>query len=245
MISGSFRWAYIGGVLTVALAFAAAVAGDPDSAQVPKILGPRFDLYDDFERDNPTGWDFTDRAAWRIKADGPRGNRVLEQFQPSKYEPAVRSPFNIALLNRIDAADFTMDVKVRSTARDYGHRDLCLFFGHQDASHFYYVHLGKQADEHANSIFIVSGKPRVSIAESRTMGTPWTDGWHRVRLVRHVEDGLIQVYFDDMNQPVMTAHDRTFTHGRVGVGSFDDTGMFDDVEIRGEAHSAKAQSRPG
>ena len=67
---------------------------------------------------------------------------------------------------------FVLDVKVRSTTRDYGHRDLCLFFGHQDPSHFYYVHLGKQADEHANSIFIVNGKPRVSIAESRTRARP-------------------------------------------------------------------------
>ena len=25
-------------------------------------------LRDDFERDEPTGWDFTDRAAWRISA---------------------------------------------------------------------------------------------------------------------------------------------------------------------------------
>jgi hypothetical protein len=229
----------------VTVALAATGAGQPDSSQDPKTLGPRFDLYDDFERDEPTGWDFTDRAAWRIKAFGPGGNRVLEQFQPSKYEPAVRSPFNIALLERIDVGDFTMDLKVRSTARDYGHRDLCLFFGHQDASHFYYVHLGKQADEHANSIFIVGGKPRVSIAESRTQGTPWTDGWHRVRLVRHVNDGLIQVYFDDMNHPVMTAHDRTFTHGRVGVGSFDDTGMFDDLELTGETVRAKAPRPSG
>jgi hypothetical protein len=196
--------------------------GDP-----PGVL-----LHDDFERDEPTGWDFTDRAAWRISRDGPGRNRVLDQFQASKYEPAVRSPLNIALAKGVEAGDFIMDLKVRSTARDYGHRDLCLFFGHQDASHFYYVHLGKQADEHANSIFIVNGKPRVSIAESRTTGTPWTDGWHRVRLVRRSRDGLIQVYFDDLDHPAMTARDRTFTRGRIGVGSFDDTGMFDDVEIK-------------
>ena len=39
-----------------------------------------------------------------------------------------------------------------------------------------------------------------------------------------VKDGLIQVFFDDMDHPAMTAHDRTFAHGRIGVGSFDDTG---------------------
>ena len=191
----------------------------------------------------PTGWDFTDPSAWRITTLESGKNKVLEQFRASKYEPSVRSPFNIALARNLDLADFVMDVKVRSTTRDYGHRDLCLFFGHQDPSHFYYVHLGKAADEHANSIFLVNGKPRVSIAESRTKGTPWTDGWHHVRLVRNVKDGLIQVFFDDMDHPAMTAHDRTFDHGRIGVGSFDDTGMFDDLEVRGEAHKTATGSR--
>jgi hypothetical protein len=200
-------------------------------------------FHDDFERGEAGNWEFTDRAAWRIATVGEKKNRVLEQFQASKYEPPVRSPLNIALAPGVDVADFTLDVKVRSTARDYGHRDLCLFLGYQDPSHFYYVHLGKAADEHANSIFLVDGKPRVSIAESRTPGTNWTDGWHHVRLLRQVESGTILVYFDDMERPAMTAHDRTFAHGKVGVGSFDDTGMFDDFTLRGERFSAPPRSQ--
>jgi hypothetical protein len=188
----------------------------------------------DFERDQATGWDFTDKSAWRIKRLDDQHTQVLELFQASKYQPAVRSPLNIALLQGHDLANFVLDLKVRSTTRDYGHRDICLFFGHQDPSHFYYVHLGKQADDAANSIFLVNGKPRVSIAEKRTEGTPWTDGWHHVRIVRNVKDGLIQVYFDDMKSPAMSAHDQTFGHGRLGVGSFDDTGMFDEIRIWGK-----------
>src|SRR5262249_3902032 len=140
---------------------------------------------------------------------------------------------NIALITGKVFAGFELDVDLRSTTRDYGHRDLCLIFGYQNPSHFYYVHLGKQADAAANSIFLVNDKPRVSIAEKRTDGTPWTDGWHHVRIVRSAESGLIGVYFDDMKTPVMTAHDRTFLDGRIGVGSFDDTGMFDQIRIRG------------
>jgi hypothetical protein len=196
---------------------------------------------DDFERDEPGGWDFTDKAAWRIARSGDdRHGRVLEQFRQSRYQPPVRSPLNIALVQGHDLADFVLDVDVRSTGRDYGHRDLCLFFGHQDPSHFYYVHLGKQADAAANSIFLVDGAPRVSIAEKRTQGTPWTEGWHHVRIVRAVHDGRIEVYFDDMTTPAMTAHNRSFIHGRLGVGSFDDTGMFDGIRLRGKEHRAAA-----
>ncbi len=234
----TWKKARLAGTLILVVAFdapglAQGIAG-PSS---PREQAPLEQVFrDDFERDEPTGWDFTDRSAWRIAEAGPGRDRALELFRASKYEPAVRSPLNIALAQNVDVTELVLDVKVRSTTRDYGHRDLCLFFGHQDPSHFYYVHLGKQADEHANSIFIVNGKPRVTIAEKRTSGTPWTDGWHHVRLVRHVGDGLIQVFFDDMDHPTMTAHDRTFSHGRVGIGSFDDTGMFDEIEVRSQRY---------
>jgi hypothetical protein len=206
-------------------------AGGPDSKPVA--------LRDDFERDEPDGWDFTDESAWRIVREPGRGGRVLELFRASKYEPAVRSPFNIALRRGAELGAFVMDVKVRSTTRDYGHRDICLIFGYVDPSHFYYVHIAKEADPHANSIFLVDGKPRVSIAESRTKGTAWTDGWHDVRLRRAPGSGLIEVFFDDMKHPIMTAHDKTFASGRIGLGSFDDTGMFDDLIVTpaGEAQA--------
>lgn len=189
-------------------------------------------IQDDFERESPEGWDFTDPAAWRIAKEGEGGNHVLELFQGSDYKPPVRSPLNIALVKETELGGFEMDVKVRSTTRDYGHRDLCVFFGHQDPSHFYYVHIAKEADPHAHSVFLVNGEPRVSIAESRTEGVRWTDDWHHVRVIREPESGLIEVYFDDMTKPIMTAHDKTFAHGRIGLGSFDDTGMFDDLIVK-------------
>lgn len=199
----------------------------------PKVAGELPLVFqDDFERDEPGDWYFTDPKAWKITR--VEGNRVLDQHKLSVYETKVRSPFNVGLAKKIEVTDFVMDLKVHSTCRDYGHRDLCLFFGYQDPSHFYYAHLGKEADEHANSIFIVNDKPRVSIAETRTQGTPWTDGWHHVRIVRNVDDGLIAVYFDDMDKPAMTTHDKTFLHGRIGVGSFDDTGQFDMIQVWGK-----------
>jgi hypothetical protein len=51
--------------------------------------------------------------------------------------------------------------------------------------------------------------------------------------VRRIEDGAIEVYFDDLTTPVMTATDKRFSWGRVGIGSFDDTGNWDDVTLRG------------
>ena len=48
------------------------------------------------------------------------------------------------------------------------------------------------------------------------------------------ETGEIRAYLDDMTEPILTARDRTLGHGLVGVGSFDDTGAFDDLELRSD-----------
>lgn len=184
----------------------------------------------DFEDGSLDEWQATDPSAWKIEEE-PDGGKVLALFGESNYQPEVRSPFNINLIKGIEIGSFVLELKLKSTTEDYNHRDLCLFFGYQDPSHFYYVHLGKTADPHANSIFIVDGEPRVSIATTRSDGTDWDEKWHRVRLVRDLGKGTIEVYFDDMNQPIMTAkHDR-FASGRIGVGSFDDTGQFDDIRL--------------
>jgi hypothetical protein len=110
---------------------------------------------------------------------------------------------------------------------------MCLFFGWQGPEKFYYAHLAKKTDDRANQVFIVNDKPREKISKSTTPGTPWSSGWHHVKLVRRVKDGTIEVYFDDMKKPAMTAVDRTFTWGQVGVGSFDDTGNWRAVKVWG------------
>jgi len=185
----------------------------------------------DFEDGKVDAWQAADDNAWRIE-DG-RGGKVLALSGKSDYKPQVRSPLNINVVRDISVGSFVLELKMLSTTKDYAHRDLCLFFGHQDPSHFYYVHIANKSDAHSNSIFIVDGKPRVSIAKTRTEGTKWDDNWHTIRLVRDVDKGTIEVFFDDMAEPIMTAIDKRFASGRIGVGSFDDTGRFDDIRLWG------------
>jgi len=185
----------------------------------------------DFEDDDIGDWKATDPTAWRIES-GNNG-KVLALHKQSEYQPQVRSPVNINLIRNVIVGSFVLELKMHSTTRDYGHRDMCLFFGYQDPRHFYYVHIANQSDAHANSIFIVDAEPRVSIAETRTTGTKWDDDWHTVRLVRDAEKGTIEVFFDDKPEPIMTAVNDRFDWGGIGVGSFDDTGQFDDVKLWG------------
>jgi hypothetical protein len=52
--------------------------------------------------------------------------------------------------------------------------------------------------------------PRTMITVNQATGTPWTEGWHRLKVIRKVEDGTIEVFFDSMDKPLMTAQDKTF-----------------------------------
>jgi hypothetical protein len=189
-------------------------------------------FFDNFQAEPDDRWEQSDPKAWKI-ADH-NGNRVYNQFQQSKVETPVRSPFNRALVKDRVLGDLVLDVQLQSTIKDYDHRDMCLFFGFQDAAHFYYVHFGKKADDHANQVFIVNNEPRKKISTTSTVGTPWTDDWHHTRVIRNTGTGAIEVYFDDMEKLAMTATDKTFTWGQVGIGTFDDTGNFDDVGIYGK-----------
>jgi len=191
----------------------------------PKLL-----FTEDFTR-GAERWSPTDPKVWKV-IDTKEG-KAYSQFAQSKYKPKHRSPLNYALVKDLLVGDFVLTAKCQSTVKDYGHRDLCLFFGHQGPDRFYYAHLAKKADDRANQIFIVNQADRKKISKTSTDGTNWTDGWHALKLVRKVGDGTIEVYFDDMTKPIMTATDRTFTWGAVGVGSFDDTGNWRDIKVEG------------
>ncbi|WP_417390347.1 hypothetical protein [Gimesia sp.] len=205
---------------------------EPD--QVPqKMQGLPLLFHENFESGKADHWEPTDDKAWKMIHQGD--NHVFSLTKKrSKFEPPVRSPYNRALLKNINVSDFIFDVKLQSTIPDYGHRDLCLFFGYKDDAHFYYVHFGKKMDDHANQIFIVNDKPRTKISTKTTPGTDWDDEWHQARVERDTESGSIKIYFDNMEEPVMTATDKTFLTGRVGIGSFDDTGNFDELLLFGK-----------
>ncbi|MDA7979851.1 MAG: hypothetical protein MPJ50_13875 [Pirellulales bacterium] len=207
---------------------------------LPLVFATDFESTD--AGDLPAEFEFTDAAAWKIESVEERGN-VLSQHKASSYQPPHRSPHNVGLVKDLWVRDLVLTARVRSTIRDYGHRDACVFFGHRDAAHFYYVHFGKQTDDHANQVFIVNDAARTKISDRTTTGTPWDDSWHHVKIVRNTEQGDIKVYFDNMETPVMEASSKAFVSGRVGLGSFDDTTQWDDVRIYGQVVEGAVKHR--
>ncbi len=176
-------------------------------------------------------WETSDEKSWTYRE--VEGNHVFGiKRRKSDYEPKVRSPRHIALIKDVRASDLVITFRVRSTKDTGNHRDCCVFFNYQDPENYYYVHLGAKPDPHSGQIMIVKGEPRLAITKNEKK-TRWNDDWHQVKLVRNAATGTIEVYFDDMETPHMTAVDATFGEGRIGIGSFDDMNDFDDIKVYG------------
>src|SRR5688500_14456766 len=186
-------------------------------------LKPRID-----EKRGLADWDLDGNGRWRVSGQ----TLVLEK--EGVPGGTLRRPAALAMLNGDPLTDLTMKLELRSTApADLAVRDVQLIVGYQSPSQFYYVHLSAKTDAVHNGIFIVDNADRKRIDQPNPMAYLTDQAWHRLRLERNVRTGSITVFFDDNPTPILSAVDKTLTWGRVGVGSFDETGEFRNVEVTG------------
>lgn len=148
----------------------------------------------------------------------------------------IRRPAAFAILNMKPLQSVTVDADIRSTAPlDVIRRDLDFVVGYESPTRFYYVHLAGINDSVHNGIFLVDNADRRRI-DSGTGKPQLRDSlWHHVRVERDGASGRISVYAGQSKVPVLQAVDKTICCGRVGLGSFDDTGEFRRITIGGFA----------
>jgi hypothetical protein len=221
------------------LVFALAIAAPLMAADLP--AGYKVLYEQNFDNESSLKqFQMTDTNAWKfVKTDDGHGGS-MELVQQSKYKPIVRSPVNIALIANKVFNDFVLEADMIQTGKEYGHRDMCIFYGFQSPTNFYYTHIATAADPNAHNTFIVDGAPRKNFATETTKGVNWgLNVWHKVRIERTVNDGMIKVYFDDMTKPIMVAQNDKFKSGGIGFGSFDDTGRVDNIRIWGPSVETK------
>jgi len=186
----------------------------------------------DFETGSAEGWRPNDPARWRVADDN--GSKVYELTAPGT-PGAVRAPTSWSVLAEYDVGSFELMGRLRcDTDPATAARDMCVIFHYQDPAHFYYVHFAGTSDGVHNIIGLVDGADRVKINAEPAGGSVFrlTDrAWHVFKVTCDASTGEIRAYLDDMTAPILTARDRTLGHGLVGVGSFDDTGAFDDIGL--------------
>jgi hypothetical protein len=113
-----------------------------------------------------------------------------------------------------------------------------IVFAYHDPAHFDYAHLSTdyaQKQPVHNGIFHVYGGERVRISsEKGPAAFPALDRWYRVKLNYDGKTGEVNVTVDGHAVPALHAVDVSLGAGQVGVGSFDETGDFRNVQIAGQ-----------
>jgi hypothetical protein len=201
----------------------------------------------DFENRRAAGWKSNQPEHWRVtEHDGSLVYELTAPGEPGK----VRAPSSWSLLAGHDVTSFVFTGRLQCKADTTNpQRDMCVFFHFQDPTHFYYVHFSATSDAFHNIIGLANGVDRIKInLESAGKSTfRLTDiKWHDFKVTYEAATGTIQAYLDDMGTPILTAVDKTLDHGLVGVGSFDDTGYFDDIKLWGDVppREARIQAPP-
>jgi hypothetical protein len=186
----------------------------------------------DFESGMADGFKPHDQSSWAVVDEG--GNFAYCLKKPGGQTGAIRKPGAYSILETPSFSTFTLTAEVKCLRdRSVKGRDVIIVFGYQDDTHFYYAHLSNVSDQVHNRILVVNGADRAPIGSEVTIPRLAEASYYTVRLRRHYESGLIEVYVGDMDWPVMTAVDRTFGSGSIGFGSFDDSACFDDIRVVG------------
>ena len=186
----------------------------------------------DFENSSLDDWYLPDAEVWKVKNES--GNHVLHLSEGGLMGSNPRRPVRFALFKPGCVSSFDLRLRLRKDPKQ-GESDLLIAFGYQDRLHFYYAHLSnddKNPRAH-NGLFKVDNADRLRIAGLGAKPALPDAEWHAVRIVRNAESGSIKVFMDEQSAPLFQIIDKSIARGLVGFGSFNDTGVFDDIVLTG------------
>ena len=174
-------------------------------------------------------WSAPIGADWRVSTD--EGVETLHLLTARPKPDSPRKPIQYALAETEPLTKFTLECEVR---RIMPKGSLIIVYAWQDESHFNYLHLsddsGAQQPVH-NGVFHVYGGDRVRISSDRGPGTLTTGGWHKVRMTYDASTGMLEAWVDGKTSPSLKAADLSLGAGRIGLGSFFNTGSFRNFKL--------------
>jgi hypothetical protein len=198
----------------------------------PALLAGGANWTIDFENRSLDDWYLPDPEVWTISNES--GNHVLHLTEGGLMGMNPRRPVRFGLFKPGCVGNFDLRLRLRKDPKQ-GESDLLIAFGYQDRLHFYYAHLsndGENPKAH-NGLFKVDNADRLRIAGLGAKPALSDAKWHDVRIERNTASGSIKVFMDKEPTPIFQVIDSSLAHGLVGFGSFNDTGVFDDIVLSG------------
>jgi len=196
--------------------------------------------YIDFEEGRNGSWtNYTPGGgtpSWTIVNDGSYGGSNALQLDSVTAAEGMNVLGAYRTINNVQADNFELGVKIRSTSSS-SWRDIGIVFGYQNANEHYIAIFNGGCDQDTHGLFRVSGgvKQKIgtacSLCSGEGCGTLRDQQYHDIKIVR--QGSVIEAFFDDMVRPAFTANDSTHGSGYFGIGSINDSTIFDDITITG------------
>lgn len=183
-------------------------------------------------------WQVQAASDWAvIQEDGETVLRLLKSGEPG----VPRRPTKFAMAETPPFSQVTVECEMRRMGRS-----LIIVYAWQDKDHWNYAHISsdqaRKVNVH-NGMFHIFGGERVRISslegpDSLAQKQPGAD-WAKVKLVFDGSSGRTSVQVDGRTNSSLEAVDLSLPYGRVGLGSFNETGDFRRVKINGKPYSPK------
>lgn len=181
-------------------------------------------------------WTVDKPADWAVE------NGILRLIASSEPPPGQpRRPTHFVLAETPSFRKATVEAQVKRNQRS-----LIFVYAWQDANHYDYVHISSDTalkQNVHNGVFHVFGGERVRISPLDGPAALPTTDWTQVKLVFDGDTGRCYMEVNGKRNPSLEAVDLSLRHGRIGMGSFDETGDFRNVRISGEVKNAPEVGR--
>ena len=181
-------------------------------------------------------WIVQQRSDWSVE-DG-----ILKLLVSAEPPPGMpRRPQKFALAETGPFRSVTVEAEVRRNGKS-----LIIVYAWQDESHYNYAHISSDTAVTAhvhNGMFHIFGGERVRISPVDGPASLPAREWTPVKLVFDGDAGRAFVEVNGKRNPSLEAVDLSLRFGRVGLGSFDETGDFRRVRISGEPRAAAVIGR--
>ncbi len=159
---------------------------------------------------------------------------LLKPGVPPEIYP--RRPTRFALLDSKPYRDVIVQGEVKRNGRS-----LIVVYGWQDDTHYNYVHLSSDAASQTNvhnGVFHIFGGERVRISPLDGPASLPSQEWTPIKLVYDGDSGRCFVEVNGRRNPSLEAVDLSLRWGRIGLGSFDETGDFRKIRVIGKTREA-------
>jgi hypothetical protein len=178
-------------------------------------------------------WNVPNAADWEKGQEEGREVLHLRVARPPQAD-AVRRPAQHALLEQPACGKFQLEVDVRrDAAKD--NSAVIIVYAWQSPLRFNYVHLCQESalqQPRHNGVFHVLDGERVRISPIEGAGALPDGAWRHVQISWNGATGRVETRVDGRVHPSLRAADLSLTSGRVGLGSFFNTGSFRNFRLR-------------